>query len=119
MKKVDATYSNRRTRRKRQPALKFPKKRKRILPRWASYGATAIFVIVLCLTINFRAYTELSREVEQNENLNSRIEEMTSDNLGLQEEIYYLQNDSEVIKREAKKFGFRAKEKKVPVPADK
>jgi len=61
----------------------------------------------------------LSREVEQNESLNSQIEEMTSDNLGLQEEIYYLQNDSEVIKREARKFGFRAKEKKVPVPADK
>lgn len=90
-----------------------------MFPRWVSYGATAIFVIVLGLTINFRAYTELSREIEQNESLNSQIDEITSDNLGLQEEIYYLQNDSEVIKREAKKFGFRAKEKKVPVPADK
>lgn len=119
MKKVDATYSNRKTRRKRQPALKFPKKRMRIVPRWVSYSATAIFVIVLGFTINFRAYTELSREIDQNESLNSQIDEITSENLGLQEEIYYLQNDSEVIKREAKKFGFRAKEKKVPVPADK
>lgn len=119
MKKVDATYSNKRTRRKRQPALKFPKKPTRIIPRWVSYGATAIFVIVLCFTINFKAYTELSREIGQNEDLNSQVDEITSENLGLQEEIYYLQNDSETIKREAKKFGFRAKEKKVPVPVDK
>lgn len=91
------------------------------MPRWASYGATAIFVIVICLTINYRAYTEFSREVTENEKLNSEIDNMTSDNLDLQEEIYYLQNDSNTIKREAKKFGFRAKdkEKKVPVPADK
>ena len=119
MKKVDATYSNKRTRRKRQPALKFPKKPTRFIPRWVSYGATAIFVIVLGMTINFRAYTELSREIEENEQLNSQVDEITSENLGLQEEIYYLQNDSETIKREAKKFGFRAKEKKVPVSADK
>ena len=121
MKKADATYSNRKTRRKRQPALKLPKKKKRILPRWISYSATAIFVIVLCLTINFRAYTELSREVKENESLNSQIDKKTSENLDLQEETYYLQNDSSTIEREARKFGFRAKdkEKKVPVPADK
>ena len=83
------------------------------------YEAIAIFVIVLCFTINFKAYTELSREIGQNEDLNSQVDEITSENLGLQEEIYYLQNDSETIKREAKKFGFRAKEKKVPVPVDK
>ena len=89
------------------------------MPRWISYGATLIFVIVLGLTINFRAYTELSSEIHENETLNSQVDEITSGNLGLQEEIYYLQNDSEVIKREAKKFGLRAKEKKVSVPADK
>ena len=99
--------------------MKFPKKRGGIIPRWVSYGATGVFVFVLCLTMNFRAYTELSREVDENDTLNSQVDEITSENLGLQEEIYYLQNDSETIKREARKFGFRAKEKKVPVPADK
>ena len=75
--------------------------------------------LVLCFTINFRAFTELNHEVDQNENLNQEIEKITSENLNLQEEIYYLQNDSSVIEREAKKFGFQRREKKVPVPADR
>lgn len=76
---------------------------------------------MLCLTINFRAYTELSREAQQNNDLNTQIETLTSENLNLQEEIYYLQNDSKVIEREARKFGFKRKEndKKVSVSAAK
>jgi cell division protein FtsB len=63
----------------------------------------------------------LTHEVEQHESLNSRIENITTENLNLQEEIYYLQNDSNVIEREARKFGFKRqeKEKKVSVPTDK
>ncbi len=85
------------------------------------YGAAITLALSLCLTINFRAFTELNSEIEQNENLNSEIEKVTSENLNLQEEIYYLQNDSNVIEREAKKFGFRRQneEKKVSVPANK
>ena len=89
------------------------------MPRWIPYGATALMALVLCFTINFRAFTELNHEVDQNENLNQEIEKITSENLNLQEEIYYLQNDSSVIEREAKKFGFQRREKKVPVPADR
>ena len=89
------------------------------VPRWISYGATALFVLVLCLTVNFRAFTELNHEAGENESLNQEIEKLTSENLNLQEEIYYLQNDSSVIEREARKFGFQRKEKKVPVPSDK
>ena len=74
---------------------------------------------MLCLTVNFRAFSELTREVNQNENLQTQIENITSENLNLQEEIYYLHNDSTVIEREAQKFGFQRKEKKVPVPADR
>ena len=87
------------------------------MPRWVPYGVTALFALVLCFTINFRAFTELNREAEQNETLSQEIEKLTSENLNLQEEIYYLHNDSTVIEREAKKFGFQRKEKKVPVPA--
>ena len=123
MKRADVTYSNRPPARRREKrATKTPApQRSRTVPRWASYGATALFVTVLCLTINFRAFTELSHEVDQNESLNAEIESVTTENLDLQEEIYYLQNDSSVIEREAKKFGFKrpAKEKKVPVPAAK
>lgn len=91
------------------------------MPRWLPYGATAVFAVVLCLTINFRAFTELTREVEQNDSLNTQIENITSENLNLQEEIYYLRNDSDAIEREARKFGFtrKEKEKKVPVPTGK
>jgi cell division protein FtsL len=89
------------------------------MPRWVPYGVTALFALVLCFTINFRAFTELNREVEQHETLNQEIEKLTSENLNLQEEIYYLHNDSSTIEREAKKFGFQRKEKKVSVPTDK
>ena len=87
------------------------------MPRWIPYGLTALFALVLCFTINFRAFTELNREAEQHDTLNQEIEKLTTENLDLQEEIYYLHNDSTVIEREAKKFGFQRKEKKVSVPA--
>lgn len=89
------------------------------MPKWIPYGATALFALVLCLTANFRAFTDLNREIEQHRNLQTQIDEITSENLNLQEEIYYLQNDSSVIEREARKFGFRVEEneKKVSVPA--
>ena len=117
MKQADATYSNR-SRNPRRPA-KGPRKTTSIMPRWVPYGVTALFALVLCFTINFRAFTELDREAEQHEMLNQEIEKLTSENLNLQEEIYYLHNDSTVIEREAKKFGFQRKEKKVSVPVDK
>ena len=120
MKKVDATYSDR-TRRVRRAKPAKPAGKRIQVPKWASYGAVAVFAAVLCLTINFRAYTELSREAEQNEKLNTEIESITTENLDLQEEIYYLQNDSDVIEREARKFGMKRSERenKVPVPAAK
>lgn len=117
MKQANATYSNR-SRNSKRPG-KAPRKTTSIMPRWVPYGVTALFALVLCFTINFRAYTELNREAEQHENLNQEIEKLTSENLNLQEEIYYLHNDSTVIEREAQKFGFQRKEKKVPVPADR
>ena len=89
------------------------------IPKWIPYGATALIALMLCLTVNLRSFTELNREAEQHESLNQEIEKLTTENLNLQEEIYYLQNDSSVIEREAKKFGFQRKEKKVPVPANK
>ncbi|MEO8573722.1 MAG: hypothetical protein ABI481_07115 [Pyrinomonadaceae bacterium] len=111
------TYSNRSRAPKKSTSV--PRKSRSIMPRWVPYGTTALFALALCFTINFRAFTELTREVEQHESLNQEIEKLTSENLNLQEEIYYLHNDSSVIEREAKKFGFQRKEKKVLVPVDK
>ena len=117
MKQGGVTYSNRS--RAPKKSVKVPRKSRPVMPRWVPYGATALFALVLCFTINFRAFTELDREVEEHETLNQEIEKLTGENLNLQEEIYYLHNDSSVIEREAKKFGFQRKEKKVPVPVDK
>lgn len=117
MKQDVVTYSNRSRRPKR--SAKAPRKPRLTLSRWIPYGLTALFALVLCFTINFRAFTELDHEVEQNDSLNQEIEKLTNENLDLQEEIYYLQNDSSVIEREAKKFGFQRKEKKVSVPVDR
>ena len=117
MKRDDVTYSTR-ARRPRRSAK--PSKRSGLsIPKWIPYGATALFALMLCLTVNLRSFTELNREAEQHESLNQEIEKLTTENLNLQEEIYYLQKDSSVIEREAKKFGFQRKEKKVPVPANK
>ncbi len=118
MKQAGVTYSNR-SRRAKASAKPQRKAKKSLMPRWVPYGMTALFALVLCFTINFRAFSELNSEVEQNESLTQDIEKLTNENLNLQEEIYYLQNDSSVIEREAKKFGFQRKEKKVPVPVDR
>lgn len=38
---------------------------------------------------------------------------MTDENLGLQEEIYYLKNDPDTIEREAKRYGLVRPQKKL------
>lgn len=60
---------------------------------------------MLCLTVNYRAFSELRQESQQNEILNLEVENLTKENLSLQEEIHYLKSDSEAIEREARKLG--------------
>jgi cell division protein FtsB len=75
------------------------------LPRWVPVLASLSLVVMITLTINYRAYTELRHEEKQNSELNQQVQQMTTENLTLQEEIYYLKNDSGTIEREAKKYG--------------
>ena len=78
-------------------------------------AAIALFITLsLCLTVNYRAFSELRSETNQYESLQNNIESTTSKNLALQEEIYYLKSDPDMIKREAQKFGFVPRSKKVP-----
>lgn len=73
---------------------------------------------MVCLTINFRAFSVLGTETAENKVLTNKIQAVTSENLSLQEEIHYLKNDSSTIEREAKKFGLtRPTEEKISVPA--
>lgn len=87
--------------------------------QWWGIGVAATLTLLLCLTINYRAFSELGKENTENENLEKRIQSVTTENLALQEQIHYLKNDPETVEREAKKFGFRRPKNKVPVQASK
>ena len=88
--------------------------------KWLPIGIALAITLMICVTVNFRAYSELRREINQNQELNAQIDTVTSENLSMQEEIHYLKNDPNTIEREARKFGFMPrKEKQVPVPDGK
>jgi cell division protein FtsL len=91
----------------------------RAIPKWVPFAVAASITLMVCLTVNFRAFSELRQEMDQHQTLNSQIENITSENLSLQEEIHYLKSDSSTIEREAKKFGLARSKEKVSVPANK
>ena len=88
-------------------------------PQWWAFGIAGALTLMLCLTINFRAFSELSKESAENSSLENQIHSVTEDNLALQEQIHYLKNDPGTVEREARKFGFRRPSTKVPVPVNK
>lgn len=82
--------------------------RKRVtltLPRWVPIAASLTLVLSITATVNVRSWIDLANEQKDNEELNQRVQQMNDENLGLQEEIYYLKNDTDTIEREAKKYG--------------
>ncbi len=87
--------------------------------QWWAFGIAAVLTLMLCLTINFRAFSELSRETEQNLALEAKIQDLTTENLSIQEEIHYLKHDPGTVEREARKYGLRRSNQKVPVPANR
>ncbi|MFN6963870.1 MAG: hypothetical protein ACK4S4_08900 [Pyrinomonadaceae bacterium] len=88
--------------------------------RYIAFAIVSAMVFMLCLTINYRAFTELSREAEENQNLTWQIQNLTNENLDLQEEIHTLKTDPQTIMREAQKMGLTpARESKVPVQANR
>lgn len=91
--------------------------RRKMLPWWLSFLiVTAIFVMVF-VSINFRAFSEMREEAERNARLATQIQKLMDENLALQEEIHSLKTDPNVIQREAKKIGIDLRHEKVPVPA--
>lgn len=83
------------------------------MPRWVPVAASLTLVLTITATINLRAFRELQTEQQQHEELNQRVQQMTDENLGLQEEIYYLKNDPDTIEREAKRYGLVRPQKKL------
>jgi hypothetical protein len=95
------------------------KQKKKVTTQWWAIGVAITLTLMLCLTINYRAFSELSGETVENENLEKRIQSVTEENLGLQEQIHYLRNDPATVEREAGKFGYRRPKQKVPVQTNK
>ena len=60
---------------------------------------------MLIISINFRAFSEMSEEADQHGRLSAQIQNLQDENLALQEEIHTLKSDPRVIGREAKRIG--------------
>lgn len=84
---------------------------------WIPVAAAGFLTLMICLTVNYRAYTEFSREASENETLKQSVQAITTENLSLQEEIQSLKGDKKTVEREAKKFGYESSKDKIPVPA--
>lgn len=71
---------------------------------------------VLCIAVNLRAFMEMNRQSLENRKLNSEIEQLSSVNVTLQEEIKNLKGDPKTIEREARKIGMSRPNEKILVP---
>lgn len=98
---------------RRNDLARVSRPKRRLMPRWVPIAASLTLVLTITATINLRAFRELQTEQQQHQELNQRVQQMTDENLGLQEEIYYLKNDPDTIEREAKRYGLVRPQKKL------
>jgi hypothetical protein len=87
-------------------------------PWWLSFLIVTSIFVMLCVSINFRALSEVREEADQNARLAGQIQSLMDENLALQEEIHSLKTDPHVIGREARRIGLGIQQEKVPVPAN-
>lgn len=85
-------------------------------PQWFVFAIIASITCMLCMAINLRAYSEMSRETTQFQQLNKEIEQLSNENLLIQEEIHSLKSDPRSIEREARKIGMSRPNEKILVP---
>lgn len=88
-------------------------------PRYVALAIVASMAFMLCLTINYRAFSEMSREVDENQNLSWQIQTLTTENLNLQDEIHTLKTDSVTIQRETRRLGLADRSEQSPVQTNK
>jgi cell division protein FtsB len=93
-------------------------KREKASSQWLVFTVVVALSSMICLTVNLRAYGELSQEIEQYQLLNAEVESLTTENSALQEEIHQIKTDPSVIEREARKLGMSRPNEKVLVPAN-
>lgn len=85
---------------------------------WFGFAAVASLSLLLCLAVNLRAYSEMARELNENEQLNLQVETLTIENSALEQEIKNLRKDERAIEREARKMGMGRPNEKILVPAN-
>ncbi|MEP6945015.1 MAG: hypothetical protein ABJA02_03800 [Acidobacteriota bacterium] len=90
---------------------------RRVLPTWAAFAIVISISLMLCLSINYRSFSAMHEEVSENDQLTTRIQSITDENLQLQEEIHSLKSDARVIQREAQRLGI-VRTNRVSVPTN-
>jgi cell division protein FtsB len=85
-------------------------------PQWFIFTVTVSITFMLCLAINFRAFSDMRSESAEYQQLKAEIETLTNGNLVLQEEIQNLKHDPRTIEREARKIGMSRPNEKILVP---
>lgn len=85
-------------------------------PQWFVFTVIVAITFLLCLAINFRAFSDMRRQSIEYTSLNTEIDKLTTENLVLQEEIRNLKNDPRTIEREARKIGMSRPNEKILVP---
>jgi len=94
-------------------------KKKKIVPTWLPVLTALLLTGMLALTVNYRAYSELTKERKEFDELNDRVQQATTENLSLQEEIFYLKTDPKTIEREADKYGLARPKEEPPIIKEK
>ena len=87
-------------------------------PPWFAFAVIVFITFMLCLAINFRAFSELSVETDQNRQLTAEVENLMNQNSLIQSEIKSLKSDPKMIEREARKLGMGRANEKVFVPTN-
>ncbi len=120
MNKVAITYWNnpQTIRTSAVSRLKTAKRGENVTPQWFVFAIIASMTLMLCMAINLRAYSAMNVEAEQNERLGVNIEQLTNENLAIQEEIHDLKTDARAIEREARKIGMSRPNEKILVAVD-
>ncbi len=118
--KVEATYWDNKTivQPRRKTRVRGTKRHTQAMPQWFVFAVIAILTFMICLTVNLRAYTEVSAEIQQHQQLTNEIDSINSQNVLLQQQVSNLKNDSDTIEREARKIGMGRPDEKIIVPTN-
>ena len=118
MSKVADTYWNKLIFYRTKPPGRVQRKksRKSETPQWFIFLVIVSITFLLCLAINFRAFSEMRQQQNENMLLNAEIDNLTIESTVLQEEIKDLNNDPKTIAREARKIGMSRPNEKILVP---